>query len=169
MIFSMRKAKRGETMSAAVKEIDKVEMLRATDILQGTSDATLHKLAALAKPQSIEEGETLYAVGDPARSAYVVAEGRLRFILGGDGRPAAQGTVIGAGDILGWAALLGDQPRRIATVIALEDCRLLDIEGEALLRTLEEEPRSGYLVMRRIAKMITQSFLEQSAMLEGVT
>ena len=81
----------------------------------------------------------------------------------------APGTVISAGDILGWAALLGDQPRRIATVIALEDCRLLDIDGEALLRTLEEEPRSGYLVMRRIAKMITQSFLEQSAMLEGVT
>jgi hypothetical protein len=38
----------------------------------------------------VEEGETLYSVGDPVRSVYVVAAGRLRFILGGDGRPAAQ-------------------------------------------------------------------------------
>jgi CRP-like cAMP-binding protein len=156
-------------MSSAVNEIDRIEILRATAILQGVSGETLQRLAALAKPQTVEEGETLYAVGDPARSAYVVAEGRLRFILGGDGRPAAQGTIIAAGDILGWAALLGDQPRRIATVIALEDCRLLDIDGEALLRILDAEPRSGYLVMRRLARMITQSFLEQSAMLEGVT
>ena len=117
----------------------------------------------------VEEGETLYSVGDPVRSVYVVAAGRLRFILGGDGRPAAQGTIIRAGDILGWAALLGDQPRRIATVMALEECRLLEIEGEALLGILERDPRSGYLVMRRLARMITQSFLEQSALLKGAT
>jgi CRP-like cAMP-binding protein len=99
----------------------------------------------------------------------VVAAGRLRFILGGDARPAAQGTIIRAGDILGWAALLGNQPRRIATVIALEQCRLLDIDGDALLRSLDRDPRAGYLVMQRLANMITQSFLEQSALLNGAT
>src|SRR5205807_8037697 len=108
-------------------------------------NSTLKAIAAVAILKTIEEGETLYSVGDPARSVYVVAAGRLRFILGGDGRPAAQGTIIRAGDILGWAALLGDQPRRIATVIALEKCRLLDIDGEALLRILDQDPRGGYL------------------------
>ena len=92
-----------------------------------------------------------------------------RFILGGDGRPAGQGTIIPAGDILGWAALLGNQPRRIATVIALEKCRLLDIDGEALLQILEQDPHAGFLVMQRLARMITQSFLEQSTLLNGAT
>jgi CRP-like cAMP-binding protein len=156
-------------MPSAATEIDTIEILRATDILRGAAQATLDKLAAVAKPLAVDEGDTLYAVGDPARSAYVVASGRLRFILGGDGRPAAQGTIIPAGDILGWAALLGDQPRRIATVIALEKCRLLDIDGEALLAILDEDPRAGYLVMQRLARMITQSFLEQSALLNGAT
>jgi CRP-like cAMP-binding protein len=103
------------------------------------------------------------------RSVYVVVHGRLRFILGGDGRPAAQGSIIRTGDILGWAALLGDQPRRIATVMALEDCQLLEIEGEALLEVLDRDPRAGYLVMQRLARMITQSFLEQSTLLKGAT
>jgi CRP-like cAMP-binding protein len=156
-------------MAAAAMEVDALEVLRATEILRGISSPTLQRIADVAKPQSIDEGETLYSVGDPARSAYVVAAGRVRFILGGDGRPAAQGTVVPAGDILGWAALLGNQPRRIATVVALEDCRLLDIDGEALLRILDQDPRAGYLVMQRLAKMITQSFLEQSALLDGAT
>jgi CRP-like cAMP-binding protein len=156
-------------MSSATIDADTIETLRSTAILGSVSDATIGKIAAVARPQTVEEGETLYSVGDPARSAYVVAAGRLRFILGGDGRPAAQGTIIPAGDILGWAALLGNQPRRIATVIALEKCRLLDIDGEALLQILDQDPRAGYLVMQRLAKMITQSFLEQSALLNGAT
>ncbi len=156
-------------MSSTTIDTGNFEILRSTAILVGVADATIGNIAAVAKPQTVEEGETLYSVGDPARSAYVVADGRLRFILGGDGRPAAQGTIIPAGDILGWAALLGNQPRRIATVIALEKCRLLDIDGEALLRILEQDPRAGYLVMQRLAKMITLSFLEQSALLNGAT
>ena len=156
-------------MPSATVESDNFQILRSTDILHGVSDATIEKIASAAKPQMVEEGETLYSVGDPARCAYVVAAGRLRFILGGDGRPAAQGTIIPTGDILGWAALLGNQPRRIATVIALDNCRLLDIDGEALLRILDGDPRAGYLVMARLARMITQSFLEQSALLNGVT
>jgi CRP-like cAMP-binding protein len=154
---------------SAASEPRSVEILRATEILRGVADATLKKIAAVAMPKTVEEGETLYSVGDPVRSAYVVAVGRLRFILGGDGLPAAQGTIIVAGDILGWAALLGNQPRRIATVMALEECRLLDIEGDALLGILERDPRAGFLVMQRLARMITQSFLEQSALLNGVT
>src|SRR5262249_11420428 len=156
-------------MSSTAVDIPTSDVLRATAILEGVSQATIAKIAAVAKPLSVEEGETLYSVGDPARSAYVVAAGRLRFILGGDGRPVAQGTIIRAGDILGWAALLGNQPRRIASVVTLEPCRLLDIDGEALLRILERDPRAGYLVMQRLAKMITQSFLEQSALLNGAT
>ena len=145
------------------------DVLGSTEILRGIGNSTLKAIAAAATLKMVEEGETLYSVGDPVRSVYVVAAGRLRFILGGDGRPAAQGTIIRAGDILGWAALLGDQPRRIATVMALEECRLLEIEGEALLGILDTDPRSGYLVMQRLARMITQSFLEQSALLKGAT
>jgi CRP-like cAMP-binding protein len=144
-------------------------VLRQADILRGISEACLQAIAAVAHPLAVEEGDLLYSVGDPARCVYVVASGRLRFTLGGDGRPAARGTIIPSGDILGWAALLVDQPRRIATVAALEPCHLLEIEGKVLLRVLEDDPRAGFLVMQRLARMITQSFLEQSEMLSSAT
>jgi CRP-like cAMP-binding protein len=158
-----------QTKNSAGNDPETADVLGSTEILRGIGNSTLKAIAAAAMQKMVEEGETLYSVGDPVRSVYVVAAGRLRFILGGDGRPAAQGTIIRAGDILGWAALLGDQPRRIATVMALEECRLLEIEGEALLGILDRDPRSGYLVMQRLARMITQSFLEQSTLLKGAT
>ena len=158
-----------QTKNSAGNDPETADVLGSTEILRGIGNSTLKAIAAAAMQKMVEEGETLYSVGDPVRSVYVVAAGRLRFILGGDGRPAAQGTIIRAGDILGWAALVGDQPRRIATVMALEECRLLEIEGEALLGILDRDPRSGYLVMQRLARMITQSFLEQSALLKGAT
>jgi CRP-like cAMP-binding protein len=140
-------------------------LLATTGILNGLPQATLDRIVAIVRPVAISEGQTFYSVGDPARSVYVVVKGRLRFTLGGDGRPEANGSIIPAGDILGWAALLTDQPRRIATVVCLEDSLLLDIDGKSLLNILEEQPRAGYIVMQRLAKMITQSFLEQSSKL----
>ncbi|HZS83228.1 MAG TPA: cyclic nucleotide-binding domain-containing protein [Stellaceae bacterium] len=153
-------------MSEAEKTGGLVEtILGSTAILRGVGPATLKRIAAIARPLSIDEGETLYSIGDPARSAYAVITGRLRFTLGGDGRPEGSGSMLPPGEIFGWAALLIDQPRRIATVVALEDCRLLEIQGKALLRILEDDTAAGFLVMQRLAKMITQSFLEQSARL----
>ena len=76
------------------------DVLGSTEIMRGIGTSTLEAIAAAAMQKMVEEGETLYSVGDPVRSVYVVAAGRLRFILGGDGRPAAQGTIIRAGDIL---------------------------------------------------------------------
>jgi len=149
--------------------LDVPSVLRGTAILRDVSERTISRIAAIARPESIDEGDTLYAVGDPARNVYVVARGRLRFTLGGDGQPATSGAIVPPGDILGWAALLVDQPRRIATVAALEQSLILEIEGTLLLTALEDDPRAGFLVMQRLARRITQSFLEQSRLLAGAT
>ena len=131
-------------------------------IFSGVEERTLRKIARIARWQRVDEGDVLYEMGDPVRSLYVVAAGRLRFALGGGHRIEGGGSVILPGDVLGWAALVADLPRRIATVVALDPCALLELERLALLRLLEEDARAGYLVMQRLAKMITESFLEQS-------
>ena len=142
--------------------LDIVETLARTSILRGVQEPTLQKIASIAVPQTIVEGDILYEMGDPAQDLYVVESGRLRFTMGGGQRIEGAGSVILPGDILGWAALVADLPRRIASVVSLEHSELLRIEGRALLGIFDEDAQAGYLVMRRLAKMITQSFLEQS-------
>src|SRR6516225_835993 len=82
-------------MSLAATESDNFEILRSTDILHGVSDATVKKIAAVARPKTVDEGETVYSVGDPVRSAYVVAAGRLRFVLGGHCRSSRRHSRLG--------------------------------------------------------------------------
>lgn len=137
-------------------------VLRGTALLADVGDRTLAKIAQATRRRSYEEGDTVYEMGDPVENLYFVAAGKLRFALGGGSRIEGGGSVILPGDILGWAALVADLPRRIATVVSLDQSELLEIGGTAFLDILAGDPRAGFLVMQRLARMIAQTFLEQS-------
>ncbi|MFB3149707.1 MAG: cyclic nucleotide-binding domain-containing protein, partial [Alphaproteobacteria bacterium] len=72
----------------------------------------------------------------------------------------ASGSVMTAGTIFGWAALLEAQPRRLATATCLEPSRVLAINGRALLQIFDRDTAAGYTVMRRLAAMIARNFME---------
>lgn len=139
--------------------------LRNTALLAGMSSETYAALAKIARPLRFEEGDAVYRIGDPARDVFVVSAGSVRFTIGVGNRPG--GSVFHAGDAIGWAALLEDQPRRIATAVCMEDTALLALSGEQILATFDRDPAAGYTVMRRLAKRIAHDFLEQSAMLNS--
>ncbi|MCZ7598508.1 MAG: hypothetical protein M5U09_13405 [Gammaproteobacteria bacterium] len=50
----------------------------------------------------------------------------------------------------GWAALVDERPRRVATASCLEPTVLLAIDGRRLLEILEQDTASGFTVMRRL-------------------
>lgn len=128
-------------------------------LFQDLSPEALDTVAALARPEVLEEGDTIYRLGDDAGNLYLLTEGRVRFSLGVGNRPEAAGSIITPGTVFGWAALLEEQPRRVATAACLEDSELLVIPGPALLALFEQDRSSGYLVMRRLATMITRDFM----------
>jgi toluene monooxygenase system ferredoxin subunit len=137
-----------------------VDALRNTELFQDLSDETLRAIADLAKVASYEDGDSVYELGDDADDLYLVDSGRVRFSLGVGNRPDASGSVMAAGIIFGWAALLEAQPRRLATATCLESSRLLAINGRALLQIFDRDTAAGYTVMRRLAAMIARNFME---------
>jgi len=60
------------------------------------------------------------------------------------------------GEVFGWAALLENQPNRIASARVLEKSVLLRINGKQALTILEADPASGYVVMRRLSALIAR-------------
>ena len=141
--------------------------LRRTSLLSDLTPATYAALARIARRVHCEEGDILYNIGDPARDVFVMVSGRVRFTIGVGNRPESGASIFSAGDTIGWAALLEDQPRRIATAVCLEDSDLLALDGAQLLSIFNSQPDSGYLVMRRLAKWIARDFLGQTAMLNS--
>ena len=141
--------------------------LRKTSLLSDLPPATYAAMTRIARRVHCDEGDILYNIGDPARDVFVTVSGRVRFTIGVGNRPESGASIFSAGDTIGWAALLEDQPRRIATAVCLEDSDLLALDGAQLLAIFDSQPDAGYLVMRRLAKWIARDLLGQTAMLNS--
>jgi len=126
------------------------------ELFNGIGASTLEALARLATREELAEGSVLYKLGDPAEDFFVLESGRVEFQIGRDVRVNPAGFMLRKGEVFGWAALLENQPQRIASARALEKSVVLRIAGKPALKVLESDPASGYLVMRRLSGLIAR-------------
>jgi toluene monooxygenase system ferredoxin subunit len=130
--------------------------ISAAELFVGVSGLTLKALTDLAKKEECDEGSTLYDVGDAADDVFVLESGRVEFLIGRDERVSPAGFMLRKGEVFGWAALLENHPHRIARATCLERSKVLRIGGKEALQVLENDPASGYLVMRRLSSLIAR-------------
>ncbi|MBM3581973.1 MAG: cyclic nucleotide-binding domain-containing protein [Alphaproteobacteria bacterium] len=138
------------------------ELLRKTPLFAGVSEAALAEIARASREETFDEGDRVYELGDDAEAIYIVAKGRVRFSIG-VGNRAGTDSVMGPGQVFGWAALIDERPRRVATADCLEPCTIAVIPAKALLMIFDKDRASGYLVMRRLAGLIARDFLSALA------
>jgi Cyclic nucleotide-binding domain len=84
-------------------------------------------------------GGIVLSEGDPGDSVFLLAKGSVRvLVIGGHGR-ALEIRRLDAPDFFGEVSALSGQPRS-ATVVAVTDCELLEIDRPALERLVEARP-----------------------------
>ncbi len=130
--------------------------LNVGELFSGIAAPTLAALAAHAKREEYAAGSTLYRPGDPSDDFFVLDSGRVEFQIGRDERTSPAGFMLNKGEVFGWAALLENQPHRIASARVLENSALLRINGKQALKVLESDPASGFIVMRRLSALIAR-------------
>jgi toluene monooxygenase system ferredoxin subunit len=130
--------------------------LNVGELFSGIAAPTLAALAAHAKREEYAAGSTLYRPGDPSDDFFVLDSGRVEFQIGRDERTSPAGFMLNKGEVFGWAALLDNQPQRIASARVLENSALLRINGKQALQLLESDPASGFIVMRRLSALIAR-------------
>lgn len=130
--------------------------LNVGELFTGIAESTLAALTALAKREEYAEGTELYKPGDAAEDFFVLDSGRVEFQIGRDERTSPAGFMLKKGEVFGWAALLENQPHRIASARVLDKSALLRINGRQALKILEADPASGYVVMRRLSALIAR-------------
>ena len=140
-------------MTQAIKDL-----LAKSSLFAGVSPATLAEIARAARAEELDEGDRVYELGDDASDIYLVATGRVRFSLG-VGNRAGTDSIIGPAQVFGWAALIDERPRRVATASCLEPCTIYVLPAKALLGVFDRDRDSGYLVMRRLAGLIARDFM----------
>jgi toluene monooxygenase system ferredoxin subunit len=130
--------------------------INAAEIFAGVSESTLAKLNDMSRREDFESGSSLYDIGDPADDLYILDSGRLEFLIGRDGRASPSGFMLRKGEVFGWNALLEHHPRRIAKASCLEKSTVLRLSGKETMKVLEEDPVSGYKVMRNLSNLIAR-------------
>jgi len=137
-----------------------LETLKQVSQFANLPDSTLDVIAGITVRRDFEESDSVYSLGDDARDIFVVSSGRVRFSLGVGNRGGASGSIMTEGQLFGWAALIDDHPRRVATASCLEDSSLLVIDGTKLLKVFDQDTGAGYLFMRGLAGMIANNFMD---------
>ena len=130
--------------------------LNAAELFTGIPDATRNAILALAKKEECGGGNPVYDIGDPSDDFFILEAGRVEFQIGRDERMSPAGFMLRKGEVFGWAALLDNQPHRIARATCLEPSQLLRINGNQALQVLANDPAAGYVVMRRLASLIAR-------------
>jgi NitT/TauT family transport system permease protein len=130
----------------------KIALLRETTPFGDASGAFLARVAAIARPARYGAGKRIYAAGDAADDIVIVASGRVEHVM------QAEVKRLGRGGVVGWAGLLQEQIKHLATVIATEPTDVLRLNTEALVGLLESEPLEGGRAMERFAGMIQREF-----------
>jgi NTE family protein len=124
--------------------------------LLGTLPAGVQEeLLAAAAPVRLRARDWLFREGDDADRLYFVVSGRLRVVveLGGEAKVAR---LLGPGAAIGELAVLTGTPRS-ASIQAVRDSELLEIESERFLDLLARDPAFGTELARSLAHQLQQS------------
>jgi CRP-like cAMP-binding protein len=126
--------------------VEKLIALKSVDFFDRTSDQVLAELATILIEVNVPAGSAVFARDDMGDSMYIIVDGRVR-VHDGDQEIAT----LGEGNFFGEMALL-DTVARSASVTAIEETRLLQIDQEPFYVLLEDHSEVG----RRIMQLLTR-------------
>jgi CRP/FNR family transcriptional regulator, cyclic AMP receptor protein len=129
--------------------LQEFESLRQVPFFAGIEPARLKLLAFMSERVGYDAGKTLFYQGDQADAAYLILEGEADIIIETPSGPLTVAT-LGANDIVGEMAILGDVPRA-ATVRAKDRLVALRIAKDPFMRMVREFPNMAVSIMRELA------------------
>ncbi len=135
------------------------------------TDDQLNKLAELANEESFLAGTQMYQNGDPARSLFLIKEGKIVLFIDnymGPHKPPMQVTVdmITKGESMGWSAVVEPYIYTLGA-LCIDDTKVISFDSFGLRKLMEEDNNLGYKVMQVIAKVISTRLTHTRIILVG--
>src|SRR4051794_10031810 len=100
--------------------------LKPITLLQGIDNALLRRLAAALEQKNYDDGQVVFAQGDPGDAMYFLVQGEVRVEVRTDATGTSRKTltVLQSGDYFGEMSLFDQKPRS-ATAVAVTPTELL--------------------------------------------
>ena len=112
----------------------KIDLIASMNLFSACSKRELAQVASLTVPAELKKGSILTRQGADGGLAFVIASGRAEVV-----RAGKRLATLGPGDVVGELSLIDGQPRS-ATVTALTDLEVLELDRRDLLKLLRKVP-----------------------------
>lgn len=115
----------------------------------------LDHLARASSTQHFAIGSVVFREAMPSDNFYLVLAGNLALDMNVPGRGAVRILTLGAGDMVGWSALLG-YGKMTASLVVVEDAELVVAPAAKLRELIESNHEFGFHLMKRMAEALSK-------------
>ena len=130
--------------------------LRGVPLFSKLRDSDLELLAPLLHEREYAKNRVIRFAHDPSDAFYVVLAGQVKVMLiAEDGREVVL-SLFRAGDFFGETALLDDEPYA-ASVIAMDDTKLLVLQRDDFRRSIRELPEMSFGLLRALCGRLLEA------------
>lgn len=147
-----------DSSSKILKKLAKLEIF--SDFVEETEEnlRILKKISTLLQTKTIEPGDIIIKEGDYGDTLYILFEGtvQVRRNTPNNDQFAVINLKAEQNVFFGEVALI-DNDKRSASVVAIDKCEVLCLDGSQFQKLCDEEHLLGYRVIARIAKRIAAS------------
>jgi CRP-like cAMP-binding protein len=126
-------------------------------VLEGVPDEEVRRLLAVARRRTFARNEVVFHQGDPAEAMHLVWNGRFAVRIRTAFGDVATIAILGPGEAFGELALLGEDPERSATVVALERAETRSITRSDFAKLRSEQPQVNELLFRLLAARLRRT------------
>lgn len=142
---------------------DLVTFLQFTPFFGGVNKAVVEQIISLSTHKTIPKGEILFNENDEAQSMFVLLSGAVDVYKTWKGHQYSI-TQLHQGDCFGEMSII-DHCRRSATVVALEDCEILEIGIDSFAAIYEDDLKQYTMLQMNIGREISRRLREANELL----
>lgn len=144
----------GEDMKTlkTLSTLERILLLREIPIFSGLAPEDLEKIADIAHEDLYSSGGIICREGDSGDALFVIVSGDVQVVRSAGKQESILATR-GVGEFVGEMAILDSAPRS-ATLRAVNDVRVLTIDGEAFKSILLDRPEVAVSVLRNMSSRI---------------
>jgi CRP/FNR family transcriptional regulator, cyclic AMP receptor protein len=131
--------------------------LNRISLFKDISPAVLEEISAHCEELTFRKGQVIFREGEKADKLHFLINGSVNLRVNIMTRPESitVSFVSKSNECFGWSGLVS--PHHYTTsAICEEDCQILTVSGDALLQILSQNTDAGFLVMYRIANLVSE-------------
>ena len=130
--------------------------LRRIWLFEGLTEDQLNSLSPFTYRKNFGPGELIVEEGHTGNGMYLIVSGNVEALKGLGTEQQQTVNRLGAGEVFGEMALLGEWPRT-ASVRAVDDVECLGIDRWVFLAQLERQPKVGIRMLHILAQKLRDS------------